>query len=233
MREYEYQGPPVLGIAYKALFSGGFVDNQKEFSTKVLGKAPSYYSCMMARRRSPTLLVIRRLRDFVQNILQGFVGNPHLGTDYAVDLNTTHKNLVRVLRIIEGELKRREDAKQRFELPKLVYNRYDPVEALLRIAEIFTVLGFSRDDRDFSFRRLGLDTKFTADIADGRISEIPEGAVNQLRESISELREMEADTLANVQDKGQLWRARARYNLLHLADDLAVSFLAEHSIPPC
>lgn len=43
--------PRVLERAYWTYRTVGFVQNQVEFSTRILGRRPAYYSCMVSRGR--------------------------------------------------------------------------------------------------------------------------------------------------------------------------------------
>lgn len=84
MRESEYktvekirtkQDPSVLEMAYAVFFNEGIVRSQQEFSTEILGMAPSYYSSMVARDRQPTKVVLYRV--LAQICIHDFPGSVH------------------------------------------------------------------------------------------------------------------------------------------------------------
>ena len=94
----------VLEIAYRVYSEEGIVRSQLEFSTSVLGKGPSYLSCMKARCRTPTRAMLERLLRHTRLFLFSCKRNPHLGKPHAHHLNKAHRRLEALANTIEEEL---------------------------------------------------------------------------------------------------------------------------------
>lgn len=91
-------------LAYYVYHKVGLSKDQQQFSTRVLGKSPSYLSCMKARRRTPTQLVLYRLLRDVRLQRDGLVASKHFGMTYAESLNRSHKELQALVRAMEDVL---------------------------------------------------------------------------------------------------------------------------------
>ena len=96
--------PRVLERAYWTYRPIGFVQNQVEFSTRILGRRPAYYSCMVSRGRTPSPRVLRQLRETTKTIMASFLGNPHFGKRYANHLNTAYGDLEALVHILNDTL---------------------------------------------------------------------------------------------------------------------------------
>lgn len=83
----------VLNLAYFVYHKVKLVKDQHQFSVRVLGKAPSYLSCMKARNRTPSRHVMERLLKDAKYQATSIATNNHFGEDYATQLNNTHKQL--------------------------------------------------------------------------------------------------------------------------------------------
>jgi hypothetical protein len=93
MRYTEYAEPNLLQLAFNCYRRNNLVISQWAFSRRILGKPPSYYSCMMARNRRPSVTVLETLLSVTKTIIASFIGNPHFGKSYAVNLNHAHEEL--------------------------------------------------------------------------------------------------------------------------------------------
>lgn len=67
--------PCVLERANWTYRTIGFVQNQVEFSTSILGRRTAYYFCMVLSGRTPSLTVMRHLRETTKTIIASFLGN--------------------------------------------------------------------------------------------------------------------------------------------------------------
>lgn len=97
----------ILDIAYKVFRSCKLTANQQDFSVNILGKAPSYLSCMRARGRSPDISIFYRLLENTKLFRDGIELNQHFGNEYAENLNTAHRRLQALVNTLEEELERR------------------------------------------------------------------------------------------------------------------------------
>lgn len=104
MRYSEFQ-TDILSLAYRIFRENGLVKSQADFSLRILGRAPAYFSSMMARKRVPSTQVMRQLRDETQVALAGFLANPHLGQPYAVKVNEAHERLSALAQMLEVNLR--------------------------------------------------------------------------------------------------------------------------------
>uniref|UniRef100_UPI00261E3D9C hypothetical protein n=1 Tax=uncultured Tateyamaria sp. TaxID=455651 RepID=UPI00261E3D9C len=68
------------------------------------GKPPSYYSSMIARNRKPSRHVLQTLLNVTKTILATFIGNPHFGKPYAVNLNHAYEELEGIVEQISVQL---------------------------------------------------------------------------------------------------------------------------------
>lgn len=91
-------------LAYYVYHKLGLSKDQQQFSTRVLGKSPSYLSCMKARRRTPTQLVLNRLLRDVRLQRDGLETSRHFGMPYAESLNRSHKELEALAKAMEEVL---------------------------------------------------------------------------------------------------------------------------------
>jgi hypothetical protein len=91
-------------LAYYVYHKVGLSKDQQQFSTRVLGKSPSYLSCMKARRRTPTQLVLHRLLQDVRLQRDGFETNRHFGMPYAESFNRSHRELEALVKAMEDVL---------------------------------------------------------------------------------------------------------------------------------
>ena len=94
----------VLNLAYFVYHKVKLVKDQHQFSVRVLGKAPSYLSCMKARNRTPSRHVMERLLKDAKYQASSIVSNNHFGAEYATQLNKTHKQLEALVHAIEQTL---------------------------------------------------------------------------------------------------------------------------------
>jgi hypothetical protein len=104
MRYEEIRTSGILEQAFKTYKQTHIVKSQTAFSVNILGMKPSYYSCMASRRRRPPHRVLITLRDVTKTIMATFLGNPHFGKDYAVNLNSAYHELELLLDMINVEL---------------------------------------------------------------------------------------------------------------------------------
>ena len=77
-----------------------------------LGKPPSYYSCMITRNRQPSASVLENLLSVTKTILATFIGNPHYGKSFAVNLNHAHEELQGLVERVTIELELMNVAKE-------------------------------------------------------------------------------------------------------------------------
>ena len=82
------------------------------FPRRKQGKPPSYYSCMIARKRKPSRHVLQTLLNVTKTILATFLGNPHFGKPYAVNLNHAYEELEANLERVTIELELMNVAKE-------------------------------------------------------------------------------------------------------------------------
>ncbi|MGB0853066.1 MAG: hypothetical protein ACPGSI_07215 [Pikeienuella sp.] len=80
------------------------VISQRSFSRRILGKPPSYYSSMIARNRKPSRHVLQTLLSVTKTILATFLGNPHFGKPYAVNLNHAYEELEGIVEQVSVQL---------------------------------------------------------------------------------------------------------------------------------
>ena len=104
MRYTEYAEPNLLQLAYHCYRRNNLVISQRAFSRRILGKPPSYYSCMITRNRTPSVSVLETLLSVTKTILASFIGNPHLHKSYAENLNQAHDQLQELVERITIEL---------------------------------------------------------------------------------------------------------------------------------
>ncbi|NNV32200.1 MULTISPECIES: DUF6626 family protein [unclassified Roseobacter] len=96
--------PNLLKLAFNCYRRNNLVISQRAFSRRILGKPPSYYSCMITRNRTPSTAVLETLLSVTKTILASFIGNPHYGKSYAVNLNHAHEELQDLVERITIEL---------------------------------------------------------------------------------------------------------------------------------
>lgn len=94
----------VLNLAYFVYHKIKLVKDQHQFSVRVLGKAPSYLSCMKARNRTPSRHVMERLLKDAKYQTSSIATNNHFGAAYAIQLNNAHKQLQALVHAIEQTL---------------------------------------------------------------------------------------------------------------------------------
>lgn len=94
----------VLNLAYFVYHKFKLVKDQHQFSVRVLGKAPSYLSCMKARNRTPSIHVMERLLKDAKYQASSIASNNHFGAQYATQLNNTHKQLQALVHAVEQSL---------------------------------------------------------------------------------------------------------------------------------
>ncbi len=104
MRYAEYAEPNLLQTAYHCYRRTNLVISQRVFSRRILGKPPSYYSCMVTRNRRPSSAVLQTLLSVTKTILASFIGNPHFGKSYAANLNQAHDQLQELIEQVTMEL---------------------------------------------------------------------------------------------------------------------------------
>jgi hypothetical protein len=104
MRYTEYAEPNLLKTAFDCYRRNNLVISQRAFSRRILGKPPSYYSCMITRNRQPSSTVLETLLSVTKTILASFIGNPHYGKSYAVNLNHAYEELQDLVERITIEL---------------------------------------------------------------------------------------------------------------------------------
>jgi hypothetical protein len=112
MRYAEYAEPNLLQDAFDCYRRNSLVISQRAFSRRILGQHPSYYSSMKTRDFKPSRKVLETLLSVTKTIMATFIGNPHFGKPYAVNLNHAYEEL--------------EDLAQRvavrLEMPRIVEN---------------------------------------------------------------------------------------------------------------
>ena len=94
----------LLELAYEVFIKTRIISSQSEFSTFVLKKKPSYYSCMRARNRSPNQLVFQRILNIAKFYHRGLELNKHFNKPYAEKLNKTHRRLEALINTLEADL---------------------------------------------------------------------------------------------------------------------------------
>ena len=104
MRYTEYAEPNLLKTAFDCYRRNNLVISQRAFTRRILGKPPSYYSCMITRNRTPLVTVLETLLSVTKTILATFLGNPHFGKSYAVNLNHVHEELQDLVERVTIEL---------------------------------------------------------------------------------------------------------------------------------
>jgi len=95
---------PILEMAFRIYQQCKLVSSQQEFSTAVLGKKPSYYSCMKARKRAPSREVLERLLRETRRFKFICASNPFLGNVHAKQINITYQSLSKLSNAIHDEL---------------------------------------------------------------------------------------------------------------------------------
>lgn len=91
----------ILDAAYRTYLDIKLVKGQKEFSTKICGKAPSYLSCMRARGRTPSLLVLDRILNDARLLRDGIRANKYYGSPHAPTLNSAQNALEALINTME------------------------------------------------------------------------------------------------------------------------------------
>ena len=104
MRYAEFAGPSLLQDAFNTYRRNNITRSQRAFSHRILGQAPSYYSCMVNRNRQPSRTVLETLLNVTKTLLASFIGNPHFGKSYAKNLNQAHAELEVLAETISAEL---------------------------------------------------------------------------------------------------------------------------------
>lgn len=94
----------LLELAFRIYFEEGLVKSQQEFSTRILGMGPSYFSCMRARKRTPASAVLERLLKQTRLFLVSCERNPYFGKTYSIRLNQTYDRLDGLADTLEDEL---------------------------------------------------------------------------------------------------------------------------------
>lgn len=95
---------PILEMAFRIYHQCKLVSSQQEFSTAILGKKPSYYSCMRARKRAPSREVLERLLSETRRFKFICASNPLLGNAHAKQINKTYQSLSELSNTINDEL---------------------------------------------------------------------------------------------------------------------------------
>ena len=104
MRYNEYDTSSILQDAFHVYRRNNLVRSQAVFSRRILGRRPSYYSCMVSRGRRPSPIVLDTLQSVTKTILATFLGNPHFGKPYAMNLNQAYEELQQLVGRISIEL---------------------------------------------------------------------------------------------------------------------------------
>ncbi|MEO9458821.1 MAG: hypothetical protein ABJE63_08915 [Lentilitoribacter sp.] len=94
----------LVSLAYYVYHKIGLSTDQQDFSVRILGKSRSYLSCMKARGRTPTQLVLHRLLHDVRLKRDGLAASRHLEMPYAKTLNRSHKELEALVKAMEEVL---------------------------------------------------------------------------------------------------------------------------------
>ena len=90
--------------AYHCYRRNNLVIPQKAFSRRILSQHPSYYSSMVTRNRKPSRKVLQSLLTVTKTILATFIGNPHFGKPYAVNLNAAFDQLEDLVQQVSVQL---------------------------------------------------------------------------------------------------------------------------------
>lgn len=93
MKHFEVGQIQLLHEAYGCYRDNNLISSQKAFSVRILGQAPSYYSSMGARNRTPSRSVIKALLGTTMTIMAALRENPNFGKPYAQNLNSAHSEL--------------------------------------------------------------------------------------------------------------------------------------------
>ncbi|WP_299150235.1 hypothetical protein [uncultured Tateyamaria sp.] len=104
MRYSEINQTGLLQDAYHCYRRNNLVISQRSFSRRILGKPPSYYSSMIARNRKPSRHMLQTLLSVTKTILATFLGNPHFGKPYAVNLNHAYEELEAIVEQVSVQL---------------------------------------------------------------------------------------------------------------------------------
>lgn len=104
MRYHEINTSSILQDAFHTYRRNNIVRSQTAFSHRILGREPSYYSCMTARGRRPSQRVIETLMNVSKTIMSTFLGNPHFGKPYAENLNNAYAELEHLVTLLSVEL---------------------------------------------------------------------------------------------------------------------------------
>jgi len=104
MRYNDYNSSGILQDAFHVYRRNNLVRSQTAFSHRILGRKPSYYSCMVTRGRKPSLRVLETLQMVTKTIMATFLGNPHFGKSYAENLNQAYEELQQLVERIGVEL---------------------------------------------------------------------------------------------------------------------------------
>lgn len=94
----------LVSLAYHVYYKVGLSTDQQDFSIRILGKSLNYPSCMKARGRTPTQLVLHRLLHDVRLKRDGLAASKHFGMPYAQSLNRSHKELEALVKAMEEVL---------------------------------------------------------------------------------------------------------------------------------
>jgi len=104
MRYNEYAGDHILQDAFHTYRRNHITRSQTAFSKRILGRKPSYYSCMLTRNRQPSRRVLETLLSVTKTIMSTFLGNPHFRQPYAESLNQAYDQLAQLVERINVEL---------------------------------------------------------------------------------------------------------------------------------
>jgi hypothetical protein len=104
MRYTDYASNSILQDAFHVYRRNNLVRSQSAFSNRILGRQPSYYSCMIARNRQPSRRVLETLQTVTKTIMATFLGNRHFGKPYAENLNRAYAELEQLVEQISVEM---------------------------------------------------------------------------------------------------------------------------------
>ena len=82
-----------LVVVHTTMQRCGLVNSKADFSVRFLEKGASYLSSMQARTRRVPDAVIAALEWSLQRELLSYSRNPHLGSEYAIRLNSAYSCL--------------------------------------------------------------------------------------------------------------------------------------------
>ncbi len=104
MRYNEYADGSILQDAFHIYRRNNITRSQTAFSRRILGMKPSYYSCMVSRRRQPSVRVLETLLSVTTTIMGTFLGNPHFRQPYAENLNAAYDELDQLIAKVRMEI---------------------------------------------------------------------------------------------------------------------------------